>query len=266
MRIALVQLRMTTDMQENFEKALVSMEQAAAEGAQLICFPEIQLSPFFPQFEGQDASHYALTLESNIVDGLRRKCRELGVVAFPNLYLQDSSNYYDATLAIEADGSILGVSKMVHVVNVPCFFEQDYYTPSDTGFQVYSTSVGRVGVVICFDRHYPESLRTCALSGAELIVVPTANAKNEPLELFDWEIRVPAVQNGVYIAMCNRVGVEDNMHFAGGSIVVGPEGEVISRASDEEELLLADLELAVIEQSRAARPYLTLRRPDTFNL
>ena len=116
---------------------------------------------------------------------------------------------YDASLVINADGSLLGVSKMVHIVQAPLFHEQDYYTPLDSGFETYTTQAGIVGVVICFDRHYPESIRTCVLKGAQIIVIPTANIKGEPLELFEWELRVPAMQNEVVIALCNRVGVED---------------------------------------------------------
>lgn len=266
MRIALVQSRLGTDLTANLELAVSRMKEAAAAGAQVICFPEIQLSPFFPQFAGQDASQWAIKLEHDAITSLRLTCRELGVAAFPNVYLLENEGAYDATVAIGSDGEILGVSKMVHVVQIPPFHEQDYYAPSDTGFHVYDTRFGRVGVVVCYDRHYPESFRACALKGAELVVIPTANTKDEDLELFAWEIRVPAVQNGLYVAMCNRVGREHDMDFCGESIVVGPAGEIIARADDTEQILFADIDPSRIEKERAVRPYLDLRRPALFEI
>jgi predicted amidohydrolase len=240
------------------------MEVAGDSGAEVVSFPELQLSPFFPQFAGQDASDFALTLEDELVVKLRRKCAELNLIAFANIYLREGESFFDASLAIGADGSLLGISKMVHIVQAPSFFEQDYYTPAATGFQVYDTPGGRIGVVICFDRHYPESFRTCVLRGAQLILVPTVNTKDEPLEMFEWEMRVAAMQNGVFIAMCNRIGIEHQMHFSGGSIVVGPDGEILAKAGEREEVLLAEVETAAIDRCRSARPYLALRRPRAF--
>lgn len=264
MQLALIQPTLSSDLGSNLTRSLELMEVAAEREANVVSFPELQLSPFFPQFEGRDASEFALTLEDEVIQKLRRKCAELHLIAFPNIYLQEGEALYDATLAIGSDGSILGISKMVHVVQAKFFFEQDYYTPSDTGFQVYDTPVGRIGVVICFDRHFPESFRTCVLKGAQLILVPTVNTKDEPLEMFDWEMRVSAMQNGVFIAMCNRTGIEHEMHFSGGSIVIGPDGEVLARAGEREEILLAEVDLAAIDRARAVRPYLNLRRPAAF--
>lgn len=116
-------------------------------------------------------------------------------------------------LFIDNNGKIIGNQKMVHIARLEYFYEQDYYTHSEEGFNVFDTEFGKIGIVICFDRHYPESIRTSVLKGAELILIPTANTIDEPKELFQWEIRVPAFQNSVNIAMCNRVGIEDNMTF-----------------------------------------------------
>ncbi len=167
---------------------------------------------------------------------------------------------------IDADGSLLGVSKMVHIVQAPCFYEQDYYTPSDTGFHVYDTAAGKIGVVICFDRHFPESIRSCTLKGAQLIVIPTANVKDEPLEMFEWEVRIPAMQNGVFIAMCNRVGLEGEMHFCGESIVIDPNGDIVAKADDTEQILYADIDFGMIVEVRKNRPFLELRRPGEYGL
>jgi len=153
---------------------------------------------------------------------------------------------------------------MVHIAQAPSFYEQDYYAPSDTGFRVYDTTIGKVGVVICFDRHLPESIRTCALRGAEIVVIPAANTKSEPMELFEWELRVQATHNGLFIVMCNRVGVEADMHFAGESLVIDPFGKVVAKADDKEQILYADIDLSRIYEYRVQRPYLQLRRPEMY--
>ena len=129
---------------------------------------------------------------------------------------------------------------------------------------VFDTKLGKIGIVVCFDRHYPESIRTEALRGAELIIIPTANTKSEPSELFRWEVKVQAFQNSVNVAMCNRVGLEENMEFSGESIVVGFDGETIALAGNQEELILAEVYLggATIERNR--RPYTSLRRTDLY--
>ena len=265
MKIALVQSALSENMEANLTKALTAMDEAASQGAEAVCFPEIQLSPFFPQYPGVDVSKYALPIEHEFVRRFQEKCGSLNLVGFSNIYLQEGKNRFDASPVIDSDGSLLGISKMVHIVQAPCFFEQDYYTPSDSGFQVYDTAIGKVGVVICFDRHFPESIRSCALKGAQLIVIPTANTKDEPLGLFEWELRVAAMQNGLYIAMCNRVGVEGDMDFCGESMVVDPNGDVLAKADDREQILFTELDFAKVFQAQKERPYLALRRPDMYD-
>ena len=266
MRIALVQMSMEESLEANLDKSLARMREAASNGAQLVCFPEIQFSPFFPQFPGGDASRYAVGIDHPAMRAMQQACRELGLIAIPNLYLEEGGKRWDASPVVENDGTILGLSKMVHIVQMPFFFEQDYYAPSDSGFQVYQTARGRVGVVICLDRHYPESIRSCALKGAQLIVIPTANVKGEPLEFFEWELRVAAVQSGVFIALCNRVGLERDMDFCGQSLVVDPNGELVAKADESEQVLYAEVDLDLIAESREARPYLKLRRSEFCTL
>lgn len=266
MKIALVQLMATRSVEENLIKTIQSMREAARNGARLVCFPELQFTPFFPQFPKTDASPYTMSMDTQVIKTIQQTTNELALVTIPNLYLQIDEYRYDASPVFNSDGKILGISKMVHVVQAPFFYEQNYYTPSDTGFLVYETTAGRVGVVICFDRHYPESVRTCTLKGAQIIVIPTANTKDEPLEKYEWEVRIAAMQNNVFIAMCNRVGVEHDMRFCGESIVVDPNGDVVAKADDTEQILYADLDFAVIEKSRIQRPYLDLRRPGCYGL
>lgn len=264
MRLALAQYALTSEVSANLETVLMALRDAAQRGADLVTFPELCLSPFFPQFAQQDASPYAMKIGDGCIKEIQAACRQLKVMASPNVYLSEGDRCFDASLMIDAQGIIQGVSKMVHIAQVPGFYEQDYYTPSDTGFQVYETATGKVSVVVCFDRHYPESTRTCTLRGAQLIIIPTANRMDESRDLFEAEIRTAAMQNCVYIAMCNRVGRESDATFCGESIVADPHGNVISKGGHGEELLLVDLDFSALDIARRNRPYLQLRRPEVY--
>jgi predicted amidohydrolase len=264
MRLALAQYAFTSDVSANLETVLAALRDAKQRGADLVIFPELCVSPFFPQFARQDASRYAMKIDDRCIKEIQATCRQLKVMASPNVYLSEDGTCFDASLIIDAQGAIHGVSKMVHIAQVPGFYEQDYYTPSDTGFQVYETTAGKLSVVVCFDRHYPESTRTCTLRGAQLIIVPTANRMDEPRDLFEAEIRTAAMQNCVYIAMCNRVGREADATFCGESVVADPSGNVISKGGHAEELLVVDLDLSAIDTARRNRPYLKLRRPEAY--
>ena len=264
MRLALAQMRSSGSMDENLRKSLFAIEEAARRGADLILFPEVQLTEFFPQYRGLDVDAYAISTESDIVQAFRKACKNNRIYAVPNIYLKENGKHFDACILINKDGEIAGVQKMVHIAQAEQFYEQDYYTPSDDGFKVFDTVFGKIGIVVCFDRHYPESIRTESLTGADLILIPTANTKSEPLEMFEWEIRVQAFQNSVAIAMCNRVGAEGEMFFAGESLVVDAEGTVIIKADDTEQIVFADVDMQMSIAMRNKRPYTTLRRPELY--
>ena len=129
---------------------------------------------------------------------------------------------------------------------------------------MFDTNFGKIGIVVCFDRHYPESIRTEALMGADLILIPTVNTKSEPSEMFEWELRVQAFQNSVMVAMCNRVGREGEMDFSGESIVVDANGNVVAKAGDQEQILYADIDLSESGKIRRSRPYTSLRRNEWY--
>ncbi len=264
MKIALAQMKISQDIEENVEKTLLLMEEAAKEGGEVICFPEVQFYPFFPQFEKQNVKDYEIGIEDRIVKLLQEKCKELNILAIPNFYLREGDRKFDASVVIDTKGEILGVSKMVHIVRTESYYEKDYYSPSDGGFKVYNTPVGNIGIVICFDRHFPESIRTCVLHEADIIVIPTANTKGENLEMFEWELRVQAMQNSVFIAMCNRVGLEGGMDFCGESIIVDPNGEVIKKSNDQEQIVYADLDIGLASNIRNQKPFFRLRRPEVY--
>ena len=264
LKLALAQMRMTEDRDENLQKALRLLKGAAEAGARLICFPEVQLSPFFPQYENRNADRWVIPADSPYIHAFCDACRISRIYASPNFYVEEKGRRYDMSLLIDDQGRILGRQKMVHIAQGACFYEQDYYTPSEDGFEVFDTPLGKIGIVVCFDRHYPESVRTSALKGAELILIPTANYKEEPSELFQWEIKIQAFQNSVNIAMCNRVGLEDAMDFSGESIVSDFNGETLALAGDKEGLLFAEVDPTAATAARAKKPYTALRRPELY--
>lgn len=264
MKIALAQMKIQPDMGRNFEKTIELIQKAAKCGAELICFPEIQLSPFFPQYEGRDATCYLMQWDSRYIRGICQVCREEKIFAAPNFYIEENKKRYDMSLLIDDNGEIAGKQKMVHVAQCEKFYEQDYYQPSEEGFAVFDTRLGKIGIVVCFDRHYPESIRTEALKGAELIIIPTANTVEEPSELFQWEIKIQSFHNSVNIAMCNRVGREDAMTFSGESVVTDYNGETIALAGGFEEILFAEINMAAASAERARKPYTGLRQKEFY--
>lgn len=263
MKIALAQMQMEESIEKNLEKSLAFCDKAA--GCDLLFFPEIQLSPFFPQHEKKNADRYCLKEDAAEIKKLSEKAKEHHYYLSPNVYLEIAEKRYDASLFIEPDGKTKGISKMVHIAQAKQFYEQDYYTPSEDGFKVFETPYGKIGIVICYDRHLPESIRTCTLLGADLIIVPTANTKAEPMEMFEWEMRVQAMQNQVFLAMCNRTGLEGEMDFAGESIVIHPSGEVLAKADDKEQLLVCDIDLKEAAEWKKKVPYLSTRRPEYYH-
>jgi predicted amidohydrolase len=183
-----------------------------------------------------------------------------------NLYERDGDRAFDCSPVIDADGSLLGRTRMIHITDYPCFHEQGYYTPGDTGAPVYRTKAGQVGVAICYDRHYPEYMRALALGGADIVIVPQAGSVGEwPDGLYEAEVQVAAFQNGYFVALCNRVGEEDCLTFAGESFVCGPDGRVIARApAGSDAVLAADLDIHDNSASHARRLFMQHRRPELY--
>jgi N-carbamoylputrescine amidase len=267
MNIALIQQRAEADKASNVARGLEALERAAREGAEVIAFAELAFERFHPQRPATgDPLSLAETIPGPTTDEFCRKARELGVVVVLNLYERSGDRAYDASPVIDADGTLLGTTRMVHITDYPCFHEQGYYTPGDTGAPVYRTRAGAIGVAICYDRHYPEYMRALALGGAEIVVVPQAGSVGEwPDGLYEAEMQVAAFQNGYFVALCNRVGEEECLTFAGESYVCAPDGRVIARAPAlEETILYADLSLDCVPQSHARRLFLQHRRPELY--
>ena len=268
MRIALVQQHATQDSDDNLRRGLRALEDAAANGAKLICFAELAFEPFYPQRPaGKDPNSLAQSVPGPVTEAFSIIAAEFGVVVVLNLYERDGDQCFDCSPVIDADGSLVGRTRMVHITDYPCFHEQGYYAPGDTGAPVFDTAVGKVGVSICYDRHYPEYMRALAVAGAELVVVPQAGAVDEwPEGLYEAELRVAAFQNGYFTALCNRVGKEECLDFAGESFVCAPDGRVVARApKSEDSILFADVDLAEASESHARKLFLRDRRPELYS-
>jgi N-carbamoylputrescine amidase len=267
MKIALIQQHAGPEKADNVARGLAHMDQAAASGAKLVCFAELAFEPFYPQrVAAGDVRSRAETIPGPITEAFRARAKQHGIVVVLNLFEQDGARAFDSSPVIDANGRLLGVTRMLHITDYPCFHERGYYSPGDRGMPVYDTRIGRIGVSICYDRHYPEVMRALALGGAELVIVPQAGSVGEwPEGLYEGEMRVAAFQNGYFIALCNRVGVEECLEFAGESFVCAPDGTVIARAPQgRDHILYADVELAACRASHARRLFLNDRRPELY--
>jgi len=267
MKIALIQQHATKDKSANVARGLAAIETAARNGAQLACFAELAFEWFYPQRPAAlDCRELAEPLDGPTVAAFQRKAKELGIVTVINLYERQGQHTYDSSPVIDADGTLLGVTRMIHITEYPCFHEQGYYTPGDKGAPVYSTKAGKLGVAICYDRHFPEYMRALAVGGADLVIIPQAGAVDEwPEGLYEAEMRVAAFQNGYFTALCNRVGKEDCLDFAGESFVCDANGEVIARgAKSQDEIVYAEIDYTKLDETSARRLFMKHRRPELY--
>lgn len=269
LKIALIQQHAGPDPEENLERGVEAFRQAASQDADVIMFAELAFQRFFPQHRRDPLQRVnSENIPGPTTERFSHLSKELGVVTILNIYEQDGDRKFDSSPVIDADGVLLGVTRMVHIMQGPCFYERDYYNPGDRGAQVFDTKVGKVGVAICYDRHYPEYMRALALQGAGLVVVPQAGAIDEwPPGLFEAELQVASMQNGYFCALVNRVGEETCLTFAGESFVTDPKGQIVARAPRGEDCILyAELDLELLTDCPAKRHFLPDRRPDLYPL
>ena len=267
-RLALAQLSAGLDRDVNLKRVLHAMDQAKAENAAVIAFPELAIDRFFPQHEHDSSAEMcAESIPGPTADAVAAKARELSLVTVFNMYEQDEQGRkFDSSPVFDSDGTCLGVTRMVHICDYACFHERAYYHAGDRGAPVYRTSAGAIGVAICYDRHFPEYMRALGVAGAELVVIPQAGALDEwPEGLYEAEVRTAAFQNGYFAALCNRVGQEEKLTFAGESFVVDPKGQVVSRGKRlEDDLLITDIDLHECAASPARTLFWRDRRPDLY--
>lgn len=253
----------------SLDKGIEWVARAAGQGADLIVFPELAFDFFFPQVRA-DARYFdwGEPIPGPTTERFQAAAAKHKIVIVINVFERAApGRYYDASPVIDADGTLLGVSRMLHIAEEPGYNEKFYYWPGDTGWPVHQTQAGRVGIAICYDRHYPEHFRALALGGAELVVVPTATSTSEEAFVGVWEIEIQAaaVANQIFVAVANRAGIDGELQFFGRSFIAGPRGQVVARAcADEEELLVAEIDPASIEESRRHLPFLRDLRYDLY--
>jgi predicted amidohydrolase len=267
MKIALIQQHATTDQAANLKRGLDAARQAAEQGAQIICFAELAFDRFLPQVQATpELLARAESIPGPTTEAFRDLAFDNKIVIVLNLFELAGGHTFDSSPVIDADGSILGITRMVHITEYEHFHEQGFYTPGDNGIVIYDTRHGKIGVAICYDRHYPEYMRALGVAGAELVVIPQAGSVGEwPDGLYEAEMQVAAFQNGYFTALCNRVGEEEHLTFSGESFVCGPDGRVLARASEGmDEILYCDLDLAQVADSHARQLFMRDRRPELY--
>ncbi len=266
MKIALIQQKASSNKDKNIKKGIEAVEEAVSRGAKIVCFAELAFTKFFPQKKNSKPVHLAEPIPGPTTQIFSEIAKQEGIVIILNLYEQDGMNFYDSSPVINVDGKILGITRMIHITDYQCFHEKEYYTPGDTGVSIYDTNCGKIGIAICYDRHYPEYMRALAIKGAEIVFIPQAGAVGEwPEGLYEAEMRVAAFQNGYFTALCNRVGEEECLNFSGESFVCSPDGEVIARAEmGREEILMCDIDLSRVTKSHAKRLFMNHRRAELY--
>lgn len=267
MKIALIQQHATRNRENNVARGLRALEKAASQGAKIVAYAELAFDLFLPQHpSSSEALACAEPIPGSTTDLFCEKAKELGVVVVLNLFEREGDRTFDSSPVINSNGEIVGKTRMVHIIQAPCFHEKDYYSPGNLGAGVFNTEFGRIGVAICYDRHFPEYMRALALKGAELVLVPQAGAIDEwPPGIFEAELQVAAFQNGYFVGLVNRVGEEDLLTFGGESFITDPQGRVIARAPrGRDYILYGDLDFSQVNDCPAKKHFIPDRVPEIY--
>jgi N-carbamoylputrescine amidase len=285
-RVGLVQMSATPDPEKNLQRAIDRLHQAAAKGAQIVCLPELFQTQYFCQREDAALFDLAESIPGPTTARLSDVAKQLKIVLIASLFERRAAGvYHNTAVMIDADGSLRGIYRKMHIPDDPLYYEKFYFTPGDLGFRAFDTQVGRVGTLVCWDQWYPEGARLTALQGAQVLFYPTAigwhPAEKEQFGAAQYDAwqtiqRAHAIANGVYVAVVNRVGFEEGdirgnkapgngLEFWGASFLADPFGRVIANAShDKEEILVGDVDLRALEDIRRNWPFLRDRRIDAY--
>ena len=281
-KVGLVQTACSPDPRANLKKTLAAAERAARQGAKIICTQELFRSQYFCQSEDHKYFQLAESIPGPSTDAFRKLAKKHRAVIIASLFEKRASGVYHNTAAIiDADGSLLGVYRKMHIPDDPLYYEKFYFTPGDLGFRAWQTRYAKIGVLICWDQWYPEAARLTALQGAEILFYPTAigwhpaeKKRFGALQHNAWETiqRSHAVANGCYVCVPNRVGHEtlsgvggDGIEFWGQSFVAGTSGEILAKAdADREQVLVVPLDLRKVDETRTHWPFLRDRRIDAY--
>lgn len=272
-RTALTQATWTGDKESMLAKHEQFTREAAAQGAKIICYQELFYGPYFGIVQDTKYYEYAESVPGPITERFQALAKELDIVIVLPVYEEDQPGVlYNTAAVIDSDGSYLGKYRKHHIPHLPKFWEKFYFRPGNLGYPVFDTAVGKIGVNICYDRHFPEGWRALALNGAEIVFNPNATAPGISNRL--WEIEQPAaaIANGMFVVATNRVGLEDNeygdeaVNFYGSSYVVGPDGALVGEmgSSTEPELLIRDIDLGKVREVRERWQFFRDRRPDAY--
>lgn len=278
--LGLLQHACSADPAANLKKTLALTERAAKQGANIICTQELFRSQYFCQNEDHENFKLAEPVPGPSTQAFQKIAKKHGVVIVASLFEKRASGlYHNTAVIIDADGSLLGIYRKMHIPDDPLYYEKFYFTPGDTGFRAWNTKFGKIGVLICWDQWYPEGARLTAMQGAEILFYPTAIGWH-PQEKAEygvnqhgaWETiqRSHAVANGCYVAAINRIGVETplggpGIEFWGQSFVAGTSGQILAKASiDREEIMLVPIELDKVDVTRTHWPFLRDRRIDAY--
>ncbi|MDA8621704.1 carbon-nitrogen hydrolase [Psychrosphaera sp.] len=283
LNVALVQHSNTGDVQHNLNKTVQGIKEAASEGAKLIVLQELHCSLYFCQTEDTDCFDLAETIPGPSTNAFGELAKELGVVIVLSLFEKRAVGiYHNTAVVMDTDGSIAGKYRKMHIPDDPGFYEKFYFTPGDLGFEPIQTSVGKLGVLVCWDQWFPEAARLMAMAGADVLIYPTAigwdkrdDAKEQKRQLDAWVIsqRAHAVANGLPVISCNRVGLEldpsgqsEGISFWGNSFIAGPQGEILAHAGDsDDQILTANVSLTRSESVRRIWPFMRDRRIDHYS-
>ncbi len=281
-KLGLLQTACTSNPAANLKRTLALAERAARLGANLICTQELFRSEYFCQSEDHGNFLLAEKIPGPTTDAFSRLARKHQVVIIASLFEKRAAGlYHNTAVVIDADGSLLGRYRKMHIPDDPLYYEKFYFTPGDLGFKAWQTRYAKIGVLICWDQWYPEAARLTAMQGAEILFYPTAigwhpgeKKKFGRRQHGAWETiqRAHAVANGCYVAVANRIGHEildrvggDGIEFWGQSFVAGTAGEILAKAGpDEEEILIVSVDLAAVETTRTHWPFLRDRRIDAY--
>ena len=278
--LGLLQARVLPKPEENLKKTLRMAEQAAKKGAQIICTQELFRSYYFCQEENYENFKLAETIPGPTTDAFQKLAKKHKVVVIASIFEKRAAGVYHNTAAvIDADGSLMGIYRKMHIPDDPLYYEKFYFTPGDLGFKAWQTKYAKIGTLICWDQWYPEGARITAMQGAQILFYPTAigwhpseKAEHGVNNHTSWEIsqRAHAVANGCYVAAVNRVGHEapaggDGLEFWGQSFVSGTSGQIIARGSvDQDETMIVPVDLSKVDVTRTHWPFLRDRRIDAY--
>ena len=279
--IALVQISLDATSGVNLIKCQDWIRKAARQGANVVCLPELYSSFYFCQSENHDYFDLAEPLHNDSYKAFSALAKELAIVLIVPFFEKRAAGlYHNSAYIIDTDGSEAGLYRKMHIPDDPSFYEKFYFTPGDLGFKAFNTKVGKIGTLICWDQWYPEGARITALQGAEILFYPTAigwhpheKEKYGEKQYDAWRTvqRGHAVANGIFVAACNRVGFEKpvatsaGIEFWGASFIAGPQGEILAQAShDKEEIIMAEVDLQLMEEVRRNWPFLRDRRIDAY--